>query len=269
MSEFLKTLSSFASRVALTHNHCLCSTLYQLNLYGFKRITTGRDKKGYYHDLFLRSRRYLSHRIPRIKLKGTGSRKPTSPETEPNFYLLPYLPAEKKDGKNKVAPNTASSDALAGVVAGLNGFGKTFNGGSSSLDQVMQASTLPGLTMNGGGMGGNGLNHLSNLSNFNTDNTLLDAYGLGGLPVSGMLGGVAGVRGSNAATFLQARLLSQSNPMASQLFSFNDMAMRIALLQRQQQISTGSVGITNNTMNQFHNHGTSGMNMGGTGPSPA
>jgi hypothetical protein len=54
---------------------------------------TGRDKGAYYHELFLRSKRFLSHRIQRIKIKGKGARKPSSPETEPSFFSAPYLPA--------------------------------------------------------------------------------------------------------------------------------------------------------------------------------
>lgn len=71
-------------------------------------LTTGRDKNGYYHELFLRGKRFLAHRIPRSKLKGQGARKPTSPETEPNFYLYNYLPAETK-GK-------PATTAASGVV---------------------------------------------------------------------------------------------------------------------------------------------------------
>ena len=252
-------MSTFLSRLHSPAFTWFAPPFLQLNLYGFKRITTGRDKKGYYHELFLRSRRYLSHRIPRIKLKGTGSRKPTSPDTEPNFYVLPYLPAEKKNGKNKVALSTASNIDIAGAVAGLNGFGKTAAGGSSSLDQLMQSCTLPGL---GGGSGGFGLNQFSNLSNINTDNALLNAYALG-LPMAGMLGGagggMAGIHGPSSADLLQAGMLSQSNPIASQLFPFNDMAMRIALLQRQQQIATA--GISNDAMSHYQHHvNNSGMN---------
>jgi hypothetical protein len=55
----------------------------------------GRDKGGYYHELFLRSKRFLSHRIQRVKVKGEGARKPGSPDTEPNFYNAPYLPSAR------------------------------------------------------------------------------------------------------------------------------------------------------------------------------
>ena len=61
----------------------------------------GRDKGGYYHELFLRGKPQLAHKIPRTKLKNEGARKSTSPETEPNFYALSFLP----DGDG--VPNTA------------------------------------------------------------------------------------------------------------------------------------------------------------------
>ncbi|EEC44465.1 predicted protein [Phaeodactylum tricornutum CCAP 1055/1] len=63
----------------------------QLNLYGFKRFTAGRDKGAYYHEIFLRGRPHLAHRIPRVKVKGSGVRKPGAPESEPNLYLRPFL----------------------------------------------------------------------------------------------------------------------------------------------------------------------------------
>jgi hypothetical protein len=108
----------------------------QLNLYGFKRLTSGKfacffrslkqhlklhvlpshsnifisasllvyaaghDKGGYYHELFLRNKRFLSYRIQRTKIKGTGARKPSSPETEPSFYTIPYLPATRVPSEN-------------------------------------------------------------------------------------------------------------------------------------------------------------------------
>jgi len=64
----------------------------QLNLYGFKRITTGRDKGGYYHELFLRGMPDLAARILRTIVKNKGPRKAASPSTEPNLYTYPSLP---------------------------------------------------------------------------------------------------------------------------------------------------------------------------------
>lgn len=63
----------------------------QLNLYGFRRITAGRDKGGYYHELFLRGRSLLALKMQRTKVKGTGARKPSQPDTEPDFYDMKFV----------------------------------------------------------------------------------------------------------------------------------------------------------------------------------
>ena len=55
-------------------------------------IRAGPDKGAHDHELFLRGKRHLAHRIPRMKIKGQGARKPAQPNQEPNFYDLPYLP---------------------------------------------------------------------------------------------------------------------------------------------------------------------------------
>jgi hypothetical protein len=76
---------------------------YESNISLVRRLLlylAGRDKGGYYHELFLRSKRFLSHRIHRVKIKGEGARKPSSPETEPNFYDAPYLPSARTPSKN-------------------------------------------------------------------------------------------------------------------------------------------------------------------------
>lgn len=65
----------------------------QLNIYGFQRLTkTGVDKGGYYHELFLRGKPGLAMKIQRNKLKGTKTRRASSPESEPNFSEMSELP---------------------------------------------------------------------------------------------------------------------------------------------------------------------------------
>ena len=63
----------------------------QLNLYGFLRLTKGPDKGGYYHELFLRDRLFLTHRIQRFRVKGNGVRARSNPNQEPNFYDMPSV----------------------------------------------------------------------------------------------------------------------------------------------------------------------------------
>ena len=75
----------------------LTSFQRQLNLYGFCRLTSGRDKGGYYHELFLRGRPLLCQRMVRMRIKGTRIKAASSPETEPNFYAMsPALVSAQK-----------------------------------------------------------------------------------------------------------------------------------------------------------------------------
>jgi len=72
----------------------LTSFQRQLNLYGFARITTGRDRGGYYHELFLKHKLFLCQKMARIRIKGTGIKGKASPETEPDFYSMPWINPE-------------------------------------------------------------------------------------------------------------------------------------------------------------------------------
>lgn len=69
----------------------LTSFQRQLNLYGFNRITSGNDTGAYYNELFLRGKVFLSKRMVRTKVKGTGFKAASSPDNEPNFYEMPFV----------------------------------------------------------------------------------------------------------------------------------------------------------------------------------
>jgi len=83
----------FAKTTMVTHfkHRQFTSFQRQLNLYGFKRITVGRDKGAYYNELFLRGRPYLCLKIKRVKNKGLGKKPLPDPENEPNFYDMSYV----------------------------------------------------------------------------------------------------------------------------------------------------------------------------------
>jgi hypothetical protein len=84
----------------------------QLNLYGFKRITKGPDRNGYHHPNFLRGRPELTDAMARIKVKGTGVRKPHRPQEEPNFYKYPPLPdsgSTKASAKSKTTSKRSTT----------------------------------------------------------------------------------------------------------------------------------------------------------------
>jgi hypothetical protein len=66
----------------------LTSFQRQLNLYGFARLTRGRDAGAHYHELFLRGKGGLAKRMKRTKVKGTKFKAASSPEMEPDFYAL-------------------------------------------------------------------------------------------------------------------------------------------------------------------------------------
>jgi hypothetical protein len=63
----------------------------QLNLYGFRRISSGNDKNGYYHECFLRYRPDLLQFMHRVSLKGIGVRVRSIAAEEPNFYQMPFV----------------------------------------------------------------------------------------------------------------------------------------------------------------------------------
>ena len=67
----------------------------QLNLYGFIRLSRGRDKGAYYNELFLRGKPSLCNKIVRVKLKGTGVRAKSNPDEEPDFWGMPWMVPEE------------------------------------------------------------------------------------------------------------------------------------------------------------------------------
>lgn len=63
----------------------------QLNLYGFSRISCGKDKGVYYHEMFLRGRQLLTNKMVRTKVKGNSIRGSSNPYAEPDFYSMSPL----------------------------------------------------------------------------------------------------------------------------------------------------------------------------------
>lgn len=107
----------------------LTSFQRQLNLYGFRRITQGVDAGAYYHELFLRGRPGLCHRMVRQKVKGTGHKQPADVSSEPNFYVMPVL--EESAARHHLLQAQVQQQQLTAQTA---------NGGRSSLlDDTMAA----------------------------------------------------------------------------------------------------------------------------------
>lgn len=96
----------------------LASFQRQLNLYGFQRLTRGRDRGGYYHELFLKGKVFLAHSIQRIKVKGTGVRARSNPDAEPDFWTMPWVDAPST-GQMKMPPILQSNIAMDKTIGQL------------------------------------------------------------------------------------------------------------------------------------------------------
>ena len=64
---------------------------FLLSSIDYYTVTRGRDRGGYYNELFLRGRVYLAHAIQRQKVKGTGVRARSNPDQEPDFWAMPFV----------------------------------------------------------------------------------------------------------------------------------------------------------------------------------
>lgn len=95
------------------------SFLRQLNLYGFNRLCrVGPDHGSYYHELFLKDRKFLSRRMQRQKVNGKGIRTAGNPEEEPRLCDMPPVQAfqldstaPEKEEKEKEEKQQQASDA--------------------------------------------------------------------------------------------------------------------------------------------------------------
>lgn len=80
------------------HQNKYASFQRQLNLYGFSRITRkGADRGSYYHEYFLRGKKFLCNNINRYKVKGTGARRSSNPDAEPDFYNMPPMQSSSEE----------------------------------------------------------------------------------------------------------------------------------------------------------------------------
>jgi hypothetical protein len=88
----------------------------QLNLYGFRRITEGQDKGGYFHDSFLKGRKSL---IKKIKRKKTSVRAP------PNFFAQSLASGgQPMNSREMLATGSHNlQDSLLGASAAQGGGG--------------------------------------------------------------------------------------------------------------------------------------------------
>ncbi len=90
----------------------------QLNLYDFKRITHGPDSGSYYHEMFLRGKPLQASKMIRTKVKGTKFRATSSPDAEPNFYTLPFLPPTQNQYSVSSKPDGSATKPAASDLVG-------------------------------------------------------------------------------------------------------------------------------------------------------
>lgn len=69
----------------------LTSFQRQLNLYGFNRLTLGKDQGAYYSEYFLKGKPLLCMHLKRTKVKGTYFKAASNPKEEPDLYSMPSL----------------------------------------------------------------------------------------------------------------------------------------------------------------------------------
>ena len=82
----------------------------QLNLYGYSRFTQGTDKGAYYHACMIRGNPQAVRGMVRRKIKGTNSRRLSSPDDEPDFYRLPFAYHSEvtvEETKTSLQPSTS------------------------------------------------------------------------------------------------------------------------------------------------------------------
>ncbi|KAL3909229.1 MAG: hypothetical protein SGILL_008168 [Bacillariaceae sp.] len=103
----------------------LTSFQRQLNLYGFARLTRGKDSGAYYHELFLRGKSSLAKSMKRTKIKGTKFKAASSPDQEPDFYsMTPVMSAvhvsdESSADSDSFAQNFAMQTQSCGINPGM------------------------------------------------------------------------------------------------------------------------------------------------------
>ena len=125
----------------------LTSFQRQVNLYGFRRLTTGTDRGGYYHEMFLPGRADLHKKLVRIRVKGTGFKAASSPATEPDFYsyqsCIQEGPSQMKTRPVDVTSRAETADIIAVSPAADSVTSDPFVTLDDPVDPVWQPLSAP------------------------------------------------------------------------------------------------------------------------------
>ena len=95
-----------------TNSLCLITNLFSfiIQLYGFRRISHGRDNGGYYHELFLKGRPGLCVNMKRTRVKGNKA----DTKQNPDFYTYPPINAHSNYGEGQASPTPTVTRILGG-----------------------------------------------------------------------------------------------------------------------------------------------------------
>lgn len=94
------------------------SFLRQLNLYSFNRFSAGNTNKGsYYHELFLRGKKFLSRRMTRQKVNGNRIRSAGNPDEEPDLSMYPICRDDDSNSKHPLSLPSSSSSSPSSIAA--------------------------------------------------------------------------------------------------------------------------------------------------------
>jgi len=122
----------------------------QLNLYGFRRITDGRDKGGYFHEFFLKGRKGLCKKIKRKKLS-----KALITETTPSM-----------DQRGSIFPTNRFTQFSTGNNNSMTNYTDAANLFQLQLLAAAQSGGLGGTTGNAGFAGATSMGGFSGLGSF-------------------------------------------------------------------------------------------------------
>jgi hypothetical protein len=96
------------------------SFIRQANGWGFRRITRGKDRNTYYHELFMRG---LPHLCKRMKRPGVSQKQTVDVDHEPDFYKISQdypVPKEMENSYSIMLPNSLIGRPHARMPVGMS-----------------------------------------------------------------------------------------------------------------------------------------------------
>ena len=121
------------------------SFLRQLNLYSFNRFSAGTTDKGsYYHEKFLRGKKFLSRRMTRQKVNGNRIRSAGNPDEEPDLSMYPICRDNDNNNSRHLTLSTSSSQPPSSMATSTAA-GRTIMPTEDTLISSSKSSSQPSL----------------------------------------------------------------------------------------------------------------------------